>query len=75
MKLLMSRKTDEMLKMVAANYIIGLDALKRAELESKDFVDAIDKLTSNTISLAFNLCGQKGVDFINRFSDRYRLKS
>ena len=42
MKILSNKKARKMLQMVAANYIIGADALKKADMPVKDFLDGVE---------------------------------
>lgn len=73
MKILNNKKVNCMLGMIAANYIIGIDALKKADMPEKHFADSVDKLTSNTIDLASMLYGQNGIQFIHNMAKKYGI--
>ena len=40
-------------------------------MEVKDYTDAVNYLSDNTIDIAKGLCGMKGVDFVNNFVKRH----
>jgi microsomal dipeptidase-like Zn-dependent dipeptidase len=40
-------------------------------MEAKDFVDAENHLSDNTIDIAKSLDGMRGVNFVNDFVKRY----
>ena len=71
MEIIRKKQIKDILNKVAANYLIGIDALKKADMEVKDFTDAVNHLSDNTIDIAKGLCGMKGVYFVNDFVKRY----
>jgi hypothetical protein len=71
MEIIRKKQIKSILNKVAANYLIGIDALKKADMEAKDFVDAENHLSDNTIDIAKSLDGMRGVNFVNDFVKRY----
>ena len=74
MKILSNKKARKMLQMVAANYFIGADALTKADMPEKDFLDGADKLIGNTMDIASILYGKDGVEFINNTAIKYGIR-
>lgn len=72
MEIIREKQINGILNKVAANYLIGVDVGDDEEyMEVKDFTDAVNHLSDNTIDIAKGLCGMKGVDFVNNFLKRY----
>jgi len=73
MKILSNKKAKRMLLMTTANYIIGIDALKKADMPEKDFLGGADKLIGNTMDIAIILYGKKGLDYIAKMVKKHSI--
>ena len=71
MKVISNKKVVNILNRISANHVICMDALIKADMESKEFTDAVNHLTDNTISVASSLYGMKGVNYVNRIVSKY----
>jgi len=65
MKFIGTKKQSKLATQVVANYLIGKDAINRAcisrALGLKEYDDAIQHITDNTIDLLIGLVGFKGM--------------
>ena len=71
MKVISNKKVVNILNRISANHVICMDALIKANMEDKEFSDAVNHLTDNTISVASSLYGMKGVNYVNRIVSKY----
>lgn len=71
MNIISNKTIIGVLNRVSANHIICMDALIKADMEEKEFTDAVNHLTDNTISVASSLYGIKGVSYVNRIISKY----
>ena len=71
MKVISNKKVVNILNRISANHVICMDALIKADMEAKEFTDAVNHLTDNTISVASSLYGMKGVNYVNRIVSKY----
>lgn len=69
MRIIKNKTIRESLYRIAANYIIAKDALGKAHdsdnMSVKQYVDAIQHLTDNTVNTASAIGGLKGLNLIN----------
>lgn len=69
MKIINNKTIRESIHRIAANYIIAKDALDKAhnadKMSVKQYADAIQHLTNNTLNTASAIGGLKGLILIN----------
>ena len=59
------KRKRKIVKLAVANYLIAKDALAKAgvtELEPREFVDAVNHLTDNTLDIILEACGTKYIE-------------
>ena len=71
MKVISDKKVVAILNRISANHVICMDALKKADMEVKEFTDSVNHLTDNTLSVAASLYGMKGINHVNKIISRY----
>lgn len=78
MKILTSKQVNDALNRIAANYLITVDALEKAnmadEIDVRQFMDATEHLTDNSLELANIIGGTKGMLQLNSRVESYRHK-
>jgi len=78
MKILTSKQVNDALNRIAANYLITVDALEKAnladEIDIRQFMDATEHLTDNSLELANIIGGTKGMLQLNSRIESYRRK-
>ena len=74
MRIISTKKQHRLALQVIANYLIGKDALNRANIDGKlsmeEWGDAVGHLTQNTIDL---LTALVGTDSFKYYSERFSL--
>lgn len=69
MRIIKNKTIRESIYRIAANYIIAKDALNKAhdadKMSVKQYADAIQHLTDNTVNIASAIGGLKGLNLIN----------
>ena len=74
MKILKKKAQHELALQIVANYLIGKDAICRAStgdsLTVEQMTDAIEHLTSNTVSLLTAIVGVEGLKY---YTNKYGL--
>lgn len=74
MKIIKSKTQNELALQIVANYLIGKDALNRANtngsLSVEQWDDAITHLTQNTIELLTAIVGVNGLKY---YTNKYEL--
>lgn len=69
MRIIKNKTIRESIYRIAANYIIAKDALDKAHdadnMSVKQYADAIQHLTDNTVNTASAIGGLKGLNLIN----------
>ena len=74
MKILKKKTQHELALQIVANYLIGKDAICRAStgdsLTVEQMTDAIEHLTSNTVSLLTEIVGVEGLKY---YTNKYGL--
>lgn len=69
MRIIRNKTIRESIYRIAANYIIAKDALDKAhdadKMSIKQYADAIQHLTDNTLNTASVIGGLKGLNLIN----------
>ena len=73
METLAEDKTKEMLARLASSYLIGIDALTKANIDRYDYMDAINHLKDNTKNIAIYISEKDGLNIIN--SDLLKFKN
>jgi len=68
-KIMMNKQV--IFKRIMANHVIAADALTKADMQSIEFIDAIDHLTDNTIFLLLNCCGEKYLQNAKNIIEKY----
>lgn len=62
---------EETFKRILANHVIAADALSRGDMVKTDFMDAIRHLSSNTIFLVSNCCGDEYLNKVENIMEKY----
>ena len=62
MKIITKKKKDQAIQRIIANYIITLDALKKADMTLSEFADAIKHLDNNTIEIIATIGNIKDIE-------------
>lgn len=62
MKIITKKKKDQAIQRIIANYIITLDALKKADMTLYEFADAIKHLDNNTIEIIATIGNIKDIE-------------
>ena len=70
MKIISDKNINDILNRISANYIICMDALSRVDMDIKNYADAVEHLTDNTISMAYSLAGEQGMKYISKIINR-----
>ena len=70
MKILKKKTQHELALMIVANYLIGKDAICKASMTVEQMTDAIEHLTSNTVSLLTEIVGVEGLKY---YTNKYGL--
>lgn len=70
MKILKKKTQHELALQIVANYLIGKDAICKASMMTEQMTDALEHLTSNTVSL---LTGIVGVEGLKYYTNKYGL--
>lgn len=74
MRIIKNKTIRESIYRIAANYIIAKDALDKAhdadKMSVKQYADAIQHLTDNTLNTASAIGGLKGLILINEIIQR-----
>ena len=69
MKILKRKQIKELILKASANYLIALDALRKAcekdMISVEQYVDAVDHITDNSIRIASIVGGLKGIAMMN----------
>lgn len=69
MRIIKNKTIRESINRIAANYIMAKDALDKAldtdKMSVKQYADAIQHLTDNTVNTASAIGGLKGLNLIN----------